>query len=66
MSGRDGSVPTGRQARVLQQRHLRKLPPAILGCIVVLPAPPWAMLGVLPLMIGVYGVVRFLPARRYR
>jgi hypothetical protein len=32
----------------------------------VLPSPPWAMLWVLPLMIGVYGVVRFLLARRYR
>ena len=32
----------------------------------VLPSPPWAMLWVLPLMIGVYGMVRFLLARRYR
>ncbi len=32
----------------------------------LLPSPPWAMLWVLPLMIGVYGVVRFLLARRYR
>jgi len=32
----------------------------------VLPSPPWLMLWVLPLTIGVYGVVRFLLARRYR
>ena len=32
----------------------------------VLPSPPWAMLWVLPLMIGVYGVVRFLLAHHYR
>lgn len=32
----------------------------------VLPSPTWAMLWVLPLMIGVYGMVRFLLARRYR
>lgn len=32
----------------------------------LLPSPPWAMLWVLPLMIVVYGVVRFLLARRYR
>lgn len=32
----------------------------------VLPSPPWLMLWVLPLMIGVYGVARFLLARRYR
>jgi len=32
----------------------------------VLPSPPWAMLWVLPLMIGLYGMVRFLLARRYR
>lgn len=32
----------------------------------VLPSPTWAMLWVLPLMIGVYGMVRLLLARRYR
>ncbi|MBD8874252.1 hypothetical protein [Rhodanobacter sp. DHB23] len=32
----------------------------------VLPSPPWAMLWVLPLMIGVYGVVRLLLSRRYQ